>query len=55
MKYDKGIKKKYRKSIEDAFAVILEKGNDEHQRVSKVVDIPPFSFIPLPTNFIRVS
>ena len=28
MKFDKGIDKKYRKSVEDAFATILEKGND---------------------------
>ena len=28
MKFDKGIGKKYRKSVEDAFATILDKGND---------------------------
>ena len=28
MKFDKGIDKKYRKSVEDAFSTILEKGND---------------------------
>ena len=28
MKFDKGIDRKYRKSVEDAFATILEKGND---------------------------
>ncbi len=28
MKFDKGIDKKYRKSVEDAFATILDKGND---------------------------
>ncbi len=28
MKFDKGINKKYRQSVEDAFATILDKGND---------------------------
>ena len=28
MKFDKGIDKKYKKSVEDAFATILDKGND---------------------------
>jgi hypothetical protein len=33
MKFDTGINKRYRSSIEDAFATIMEKGNDEHRRV----------------------
>jgi len=33
MKFDPNIDSKYRASIEDAFAVIMEKGNDEHRRV----------------------
>jgi hypothetical protein len=37
MKFDKGIAKKYRKSIEDAFATILEKGNEKHQRTMKLI------------------
>ena len=37
MKFDKGIAKKYRKSIESAFDTILEKGNDEHRRVMKAI------------------
>ena len=31
MKFDRGIDKKYRKSVEDAFATIIEKGNDFHR------------------------
>lgn len=33
MRFDKGIDKKYRKSVEDAFATIVAKGNDEHRHV----------------------
>ena len=33
MKFDKGIKKKYRKSIDAAFQTILDKGDDHHRRV----------------------
>ncbi len=33
MKFDKGIDKKYRKSVEDAFQTILDKGNDQHREV----------------------
>lgn len=31
MKFDKGIAKKYRRSVEDAFDTIFEKGNDFHR------------------------
>lgn len=31
MKFDRGIDKKYRQSVEDAFAVIMEKGDDLHR------------------------
>lgn len=33
MKFDRGIKKKYRKSVEDAFAAIVEHGNDFHREM----------------------
>lgn len=33
MKFEKNIDKKYRRSVEDAFATIMEKGNDEHRHV----------------------
>lgn len=35
MKFDKGIAKKYRKSVEDAFYTILDKGNDLQQEIAK--------------------
>lgn len=37
MKFDKGIAKKYRRSIEDAFETILDKGNEKHRRTMKFV------------------
>ncbi len=37
MKFDSGIAKKYRKSVEDAFATILEKGDDQHKRVMQAI------------------
>jgi len=37
MKFDKGIAKKYRKSIEDAFDAILEKGNDSHRETAMLI------------------
>ncbi len=33
MKFDQGIDKKYRQSVEDALAAIIEKGNDFHRRM----------------------
>ncbi len=37
MKFDKGIAKKYRKSIKDAFDSILKNGDDEHRRVANAI------------------
>jgi len=37
MKFDKGIDKKYRRSIEDAFETIMEKGNQRHRRTMKLI------------------
>lgn len=37
MKFDTGIDKKYRKSIEDALETILEKGNERHRRTIKLI------------------
>lgn len=37
MRFEKGIARNYRKSVEDAFAAIIEKGNDEHRRVMKAI------------------
>jgi hypothetical protein len=37
MKFERGIDKKYRKSIEQAFDVMLEKGNDSHREVAELI------------------
>jgi hypothetical protein len=37
MKFDKGIAKKYRQSIDDAMQTILEKGNESHQLVMRAI------------------
>jgi hypothetical protein len=37
MKFDKGIAKKYRQSIEDAFQTIMDKGNERHRRTMKLI------------------
>jgi hypothetical protein len=37
MKFDKGIKKKYRKSIDDAFDTILSKGNKSQRKIMQII------------------
>lgn len=37
MKFDKGIAKRYTRSVEDAFAAIMDKGNAEHRRVARCI------------------
>lgn len=37
MKFDKGIAKKYRQSIEDAFETILDKGSDFHREMIQII------------------
>jgi len=37
MRFDKGIDKRYRKSVEDAFSTIIEKGNDFHRHMAKQI------------------
>ena len=37
MKFEEGIDKKYRRSIEDAFETILENGNDGHREVAGLI------------------
>lgn len=37
MKFDKGIDKKYRQSVEDALETILEKGNERHRQTVKLI------------------
>jgi len=37
MKFDNGIGRKYRKSIEEALQSIMQQGNDEHRRVTDLI------------------
>lgn len=37
MKFEHGINKKYRRSIEEAFDAMLDKGNDSHREVAKLI------------------
>ena len=37
MKFDNGIAKKYRQSIEDAFQTILDQGNEKHRRTARLI------------------
>jgi hypothetical protein len=37
MKFAKGIDKKYRRSVEDAFEAIVSGGNNEHRRVASLI------------------
>jgi len=37
MKFDNGIEKKYRRSIEDALTAIAAKGNDDHHEVTQLI------------------
>lgn len=55
MKFDKGIAKKYRQSIEIAFATILEKGNDEHRRVMGGIMDSKMEVYVLPVSQVNAS
>ena len=55
MKFDKGIKKKYRKSIEAAFKTILEKGNEEHRRVLKTLIDSKITICAHPVSKVNAS
>jgi len=37
MRIDDGVGEKYRKSVDDALAAIIEQGNDEHRRVTQLI------------------
>jgi hypothetical protein len=37
MKIEKGVAKKYRKSVDDALDAIMAQGNDDHKRVTKLI------------------
>ncbi len=55
MKFDKGIAKKYRKSIEDAFQTILDKGNDSHKRVMKLIIDSKMTICCFPVSKVNAS
>jgi len=37
MRIDDGVEEKYRKSVDDALAAIIEQGNDEHGRITQLI------------------
>jgi hypothetical protein len=37
MKFDRGISKKYRKSVDDALDAIIAQGNDDHKRITQLI------------------
>lgn len=37
MRFDRDIKKKYRESVDDAFAAIISAGNDEHRQIAGAI------------------
>jgi len=37
MRFDRGIEKNYRKSIEDAFEAMLDKGNESHREIAEMI------------------
>ncbi len=55
MKWDKGIAKKYRKSIEDAFDVMLEKGTPQQKRIMKQIYESNMNVRCLPVSIIHAS
>jgi hypothetical protein len=55
MKFDKGIAKKYRKSMEAAFQTILEKGDAEHQRVMKLILDTKITICCFPVSKVHAS
>lgn len=55
MKFDKGIGKKYRRSIESAFVTILEKGNNEHRMVVEAIIDSKMEIYALPVSRVEAS
>ncbi|CAN5302702.1 hypothetical protein BH10ACI1_BH10ACI1_02900 [soil metagenome] len=55
MKFDNGISKKYRQSVEEAFQTILEKGNDEHRRVMKAIIDSDITICVHPVSMVNAS
>ncbi len=55
MRFDKGIAKKYIRSVEDAFAAIMEKGNAEHRRVARCILESEMLVCVLPVSQVNAS
>jgi hypothetical protein len=55
VKFDRGITKKYRKSVEDAFEAVLAHGNDDHRRVAKLILDSKMLVRVLPVNHVNAS
>jgi hypothetical protein len=55
MKFDKGIANRYTRSVEEAFAAILDKGNDEHRRVARSILASEMLVRVLPVSKVNAS
>jgi hypothetical protein len=55
MKFDKGIARKYRQSIEDAFQTILDQGNADHRRVVNLILDSKMTICVLPVSEVHAS
>lgn len=55
MRFDIGIAKKYRHSIQDAFQTILQKGDDEHRRVMNAILDSEMKICVLPVSRVQAS
>lgn len=55
MKFDKGINKKYRKSVEDAFETILDKGTKEQKRIQKAIIDSKITICVHPVSMVNAS
>jgi hypothetical protein len=55
MRFDNGIEKKYRKSIEDAFDTIMALGNDDHKRVIGAILDSPMLIQVQPVSKVKAS
>jgi len=55
MRFDHGIEKKYRQSVEDAFQTILDKGNETHRRTARLILDSEMLVCVFPVSKVRAS
>lgn len=55
MKFDKGIAKKYRQSIDEAFETILDKGNNDHRQVVNLILDSKMTICCFPVSKVHAS